>query len=437
MYTAGANATAETGDARYRQIESSLRTEIVKGRWPAGVMMPSRRELAKEYGVSLITLERAIAGLLKDGLLLAHDRRGTFVADPLPALLEAPPAPDTAEPVIPAAETPLLPQILLPRKRGGGSTGTVGIVASLFSADQSHLELNNFWVRLLVHSLEQDLSRNEHSTQFFNRFQGIGRPLIPLKDAVDMVLASGADAAAIIALGMDPDEVDNSISSVEQHKMAVVCITSGDLRRPVPCVTYDNRGAGYRAAEHLLRDGGRDIFFLAPFMAPWVKERLEGIEAAVAHAGLPPDAVRVYPHKTGPWGVEEDPMFLGYEAGRRAFDAGLNPSRIVCANDGVAFGFLRAASERGLKFGEDFGIVSFDDHPEARNIGLTSLRPPMEAMGQAAARLLRSALNDDLTNTSVRLRWDLLPRDSTRMQRPTIGFTQSAAEPINILSSAP
>lgn len=130
-------------------------------------------------------------------------------------------------------------------------------------------------------------------------------------------------------------------------------------------------------------------------------------------------------------------MFLGYEAGRRAFDAGIAPARIVCANDGVAFGYLRAASERGLKSGEDFSIVSFDDHPEARNIGLTTLRPPMEAMGQAAARLLRSALNDDLTNTSVRLRWDLLPRESTRLHRAKNGTAQPAPGRMGVVSSAP
>lgn len=405
MYTEPKGVVVDTGDARYRQIENSLRGEIMKGRWPAGTLMPSRRELAKEYGVSLITLERAIAGLLKDGILHARDRRGTYVTDP------AANAGTAMDGSIARGErgtdgTPA---------NGRPCAHTVAVVASLYGMERSHLELNNFWVRLLVHSLEHELARDGQATRFFNRFQGPGRPLISLREAVDAVISGGADGAAIIALGMDPDEIDRSLSALDRHDLSVVCVTSGELRRPVPCVTYDNRGAGYQAAQHLLRGGPGEILYLAPFVAPWVQERLEGIEAAVEHAGMPPECVRVYPRKNGPWIGEEDPQVLGYEAGKRAFAEGLNPSRIVCANDGVAFGFLQAGAERGLKAGEDFSIVGFDDHPEARSVGLTTLRPPMEAMGQAAARLLRSALRHDPANTLVRLRWNLLPRESTRM----------------------
>ncbi|HEX5324039.1 MAG TPA: GntR family transcriptional regulator, partial [Capsulimonadaceae bacterium] len=66
--------------AVYKQIEKSLRHRINEGQWRAGTMLPSRRDLAKEYGVSSVTVERAIASLIAEGMLRADDRRGTFVA---------------------------------------------------------------------------------------------------------------------------------------------------------------------------------------------------------------------------------------------------------------------------------------------------------------------------------------------------------------------
>jgi DNA-binding GntR family transcriptional regulator len=63
----------------YLQIEHRLRGEINRGIWPAGSMLPSRRDLAKEYGVSSLTVDRAVTRLIAEGILRADDRRGTFV----------------------------------------------------------------------------------------------------------------------------------------------------------------------------------------------------------------------------------------------------------------------------------------------------------------------------------------------------------------------
>jgi DNA-binding LacI/PurR family transcriptional regulator len=186
----------------------------------------------------------------------------------------------------------------------------------------------------------------------------------------------------------------------------------------MPHLFYDNRSAGYQAAEHLLRRGCKRILFVAPFRASWVRERLEGVQAAVEHARLPSDAVQIFPRRSGTWVMEEDPEGFGYDAARGAIEEDLVSAGVVCVNDGVAFGFLRAASERGLTAGNDFTLVGFDDHPNARTAGLTTLRPPMEMIGQEAARLLSRALQGERTDLQVRLRSHLIPRRSTRMSRP-------------------
>lgn len=411
----------------YSQIETHLRDRIGRGQWPVGSRLPSRRELAKEYGVSLITLERAVTSLITDGLLRADDRRGTYIASSgattSPATISDTsahfPLRDVAS--VFAAEAPTR----------SGTDLSVGIIASLYVGDKDHLELNNFWVRLLVDSVEQALSREGIVTRFFNRVSGSAsnRVLIPIAERLQDALAEQVSAIVVIGIDVAPDVLDKSLAVLEGNSTPVVCVTTGELRRPAAHVFYDHHSAGYQAAEHLLQAGRRDLLFFAPFTAFWVDERCRGVQSAVEHARdfvktfdhVAP-AVRMLPPSSGPWVNEEDPTLIGYAAARQAIESGsvFLPGQpgpgVICANDGVAFGFLQAAKEAGKIVGVDFALISFDDHPAARVAGLTSLRPPMEAMGQEAARLLHRALKEGRqASIQVRLRWHLLPRASTRI----------------------
>lgn len=63
----------------YLQLYQSLRTDIVQGVYPYGSKMPSKRTLAAETGVSVITVEHAYALLCEEGYLEARQRSGYFV----------------------------------------------------------------------------------------------------------------------------------------------------------------------------------------------------------------------------------------------------------------------------------------------------------------------------------------------------------------------
>ena len=388
------NQTPErTSQSVYAQIAATLRGKIQGGHWQIGMMLPSRRDLAKEFGVSPVTVDRAVAQLIRDGLLRADDRRGTFVAH-------------AGQNVLPegGAAAPSLRRT---------APATVGVVASLYGVGDTHLALNNFWVRQAVQTLEHTLSSQGHTAQFFNRAAESGGPVISLEESLRSVIADGVDAVTVIALGADPEEIDRSLFQLDLSHVPLVCISTGALSRPVPHVFYDNQSAGYMAAEELLRQGHREILFFAPFTASWVMERLEGVHSAMRYFGLSPENVRVWPSQSSHWQIEEDPQAIGYKAAHEVFDAGVRFSGVISVNDGAALGFLRAATERGKVPGIDFAIDSFDDHPEARDFALTSIRPPMEMMGKEAARLLLQALSGEDFNTQVRCRGQLLRRAST------------------------
>jgi GntR family transcriptional regulator len=75
-----ARPTAAERQPKYLRIHAELRDRIISGRWPAGSALPPQRELADEFGVSLMTLRQALQLLIDDGLVGTRHGSGTYVA---------------------------------------------------------------------------------------------------------------------------------------------------------------------------------------------------------------------------------------------------------------------------------------------------------------------------------------------------------------------
>jgi GntR family transcriptional regulator len=78
--SAPARPTAAERQPKYLRIHAHLRDRITSGRWPVGSALPPQRELADEFGVSLMTLRQAIQLLIDDGLVGTRHGSGTYVA---------------------------------------------------------------------------------------------------------------------------------------------------------------------------------------------------------------------------------------------------------------------------------------------------------------------------------------------------------------------
>lgn len=63
----------------YYQLRESLRNMIVQGEYAPGDKLPSEDELGKEFGVSRITVRRALSDLAREGLLERISGKGTTV----------------------------------------------------------------------------------------------------------------------------------------------------------------------------------------------------------------------------------------------------------------------------------------------------------------------------------------------------------------------
>src|SRR5215471_218481 len=63
---------------KYLRIHGNLRERITSGQWTPGSPLPSQRELAVEFGVSIMTLRQALQLLTDEGLIETRHGSGTF-----------------------------------------------------------------------------------------------------------------------------------------------------------------------------------------------------------------------------------------------------------------------------------------------------------------------------------------------------------------------
>jgi len=142
----------------------------------------------------------------------------------------------------------------------------------------------------------------------------------------------------------------------------------------------------------------------------------------VKHAGLDGDTLKVYPSEPASGMYYHDRTYeLTAEAIRNAIHEGWifngheaeDPWGILAPNDHTALSILEAGAELKRQPGAHFGLIGFDDDVRSCSANLTTIRPPVEAMGEEAAKMLLRSLNGEKTRSQLRLRSTIIPRAST------------------------
>ena len=71
-----------------KAIRNHLQEQIVQGKYSPGERMPNRNILEKQFGVSSVTVQGAMDGLIRDGFVRATPGQGTFVSSYPPHLCQ-------------------------------------------------------------------------------------------------------------------------------------------------------------------------------------------------------------------------------------------------------------------------------------------------------------------------------------------------------------
>ena len=152
----------------------------------------------------------------------------------------------------------------------------------------------------------------------------------------------------------------------------------------VPTVVTDNTGGAFKATEHLLQLGHRDIaFILGPAGYVDSRQRWEGSKRALDQYGIQVDPELMLEENEIGWGPE-----AGYSSMQELLASAKRITAVVAFDDISAFGAIRAITEAGLNVPEDISVVGFDDIPAAGfyNPPLTTIYYSMVGNGQAGSR---------------------------------------------------
>ena len=157
-------------------------------------------------------------------------------------------------------------------------------------------------------------------------------------------------------------------------------------------VAIDNVRAAREATEHLLARGRRRIAVVGGRVRGRQgtdRLRTDGYREALKAAGIPFDGELVMPVDAYHW---KD----GARAAAALLDAGSRPDALLCLNDHLALGALRALHERGRSVPGDLEVVGFDDIEASRFSvpSLTTVSPDKKEIARAAVALLLDRIEE-------------------------------------------
>ena len=151
-------------------------------------------------------------------------------------------------------------------------------------------------------------------------------------------------------------------------------------RADVARLTGDIRARGYASVD------GQFIPGLVAIAAP-VLDWQDEVQTAVTLVGIDPDSVSVL---ETPYSVEN-----GAAAMERLMSGPHRPTAVICGNDVLAVGAVRAAKRMGLRVPGDVSVTGFDDIEIAQIVEppLTTVHVPHRQMGTRAAQMIVSLLH--------------------------------------------
>lgn len=239
----------------------------------------------------------------------------------------------------------------------------------------------------------------------------LGNPVdVMMVRAVQAVVKARGYHLSLISTGGRPEEEAGAVHSLAQHAVdgLILCsprLTPQVLRSlaaaphpvcvigpvpesaPVSSVRVDSRCGVMLALDHLAQRGRRRVGLInGPHGAAPATTRLEGYWQALQRRGSPLDTSLVvhteFSAAGGQSGVAQLwPLVSGLDA-------------LLCANDVIAIGAMRALRMRGVRVPDDVAVVGMDDIPECTlcTPSLTSVSLQAAERARVAAELVFAAL---------------------------------------------
>lgn len=326
-------------DKKHHLISGDLRQRIQAGEFVD--VIPGQRVLADRYGVNFLTIRKAVATLVKEGLLVRQPGRGTFITR------------------LKRERTRTFAAVL-----GGLSYGLGGQYAAL------------------IHGLQEETARHHHDLLL--------RPHDVNPEAEERVIAELLRSEKVDGVVLWPSQSAGRSAAIRLLRAAnmpfvVVMRIDAEHRDQVSYVIDDDYRGGYAATKHLLDLGHRQIGYVA--RSPegsgelFEEERWRGFRQAHADAGLAPGPRLQADWLAGAAANAETVPLKFIEALHRL-------TGVFCMNDRLALALLNLQKALRFQVPGELSVVGYDDMEAADLLGLTTMHYPMREIGAEAVRVL-------------------------------------------------
>jgi LacI family transcriptional regulator len=153
-----------------------------------------------------------------------------------------------------------------------------------------------------------------------------------------------------------------------------------------PAIHATNYQGALDAMEYLLSLGHRRIGYISgrPELES-ANRRYRGYRDALERGGIPFDEALV--------GCGDYTTETAVKSTQALLSLDNPPTAIFASNDQAAMGVYQVAEERGLRIPEDLSVVGFDNIPESKYMGLTTVDQFITEMGYVATQMLIQLIN--------------------------------------------
>jgi GntR family transcriptional regulator, arabinose operon transcriptional repressor len=333
----------------YYQIKDDIFNDIESGKYAAGERLPAERLLAEKYGVTRMTVRRAVKFLIDQGFLEARHGSGTYVsARKLPNM-------ESGNKII---------GVLVPDIQRGIMIDLIrGIEDEAMAAGYNTILCNtdNLWEKAHVYA-GQLLANGVKGVIYF-----------PVQD-----IENG---------GMKEDRNLELISRFTDNRIPIVLVDHECKKITTDLVVSDNFGGGYEMTQHLVKMGHRRIAVVHDFDETSIRDRISGHRKALRDNGIDSDPRLI--QKIKEYGFTEPFSEL-----IKRITHELKATAIFAMNDLLAADVYYHADRLGIGIPEDVSVAGYDDLPfsERLKTPLTTIHQPLYQMGREGFNLFMERL---------------------------------------------
>jgi len=296
---------------------------------------------------------------------------------------------------------------LAARRLAQGRTGILGLV---FHTDAADLFGDPYWSLLLKGTTDAAATRATGVMLWLKTSSPA--------ELLSSVLGVGLIDGAVVTASYRNDPL---VDGLVESDLPIVLVGHGGHSERASYVDIDDLAAATQLVTYLIDLGRRRIATVAgPARSVAGSDRSEGYRRALWRAGLAVDERLV---------VEGDfNEASGHACTMRLLESGAEFDALFAANDSMARGALRALTQHGLNVPDDVALAGFDDVDFAEQLSLTTVRQPVQRMGELATTTLLELIDSpDGGPRRVILPTELIARRST--EGPTMNAWSPGSEP--------